>query len=52
MPADVVEEWPVVEAVVVGAVGLGVVGRRHHRHLVAVDSVEAEEELDLVVIEG
>ena len=48
MPADVVEEWPVVEAVVVGAVGLGVVRRRHDGHLVAVDGVEAEEQLHLL----
>ncbi len=47
-PLGVVEELAVVEAVVVGAVRLGVVRRRQHRHLVAVDGVVPEEVLHFV----
>jgi hypothetical protein len=51
-PRDVVQKLPVVEAVVVRAVALGVVRRREDRGLVAVDGVKPEEELDLGGREG
>ena len=46
-PLRVVEEGPVVEPVVVGAVGLRVVGWGQDGHLVAVDRVATEEMLHL-----
>mmetsp|Transcript_15581 Transcript_15581/g.43595 ORF Transcript_15581/g.43595 Transcript_15581/m.43595 type:complete len:240 (-) Transcript_15581:1526-2245(-) len=46
-PRGAVEKLPVVKAVVVRRVGLRVVGGCDGRHLVAVDGVEAEEELHL-----
>ena len=48
LPLGVVEELSQVEAVVVRAVGLGMVGGREHGHLVAVHRVEVEETLDFL----
>lgn len=47
-PACVVEERSEVKAVVVGAVALCMVGRRHCGHLVAVHRVHPEEVLHLL----
>lgn len=47
-PLCVVEEGSEVEAVVVRAVALGVVGRRHRGHLVAIHRVHHEETLHLL----
>lgn len=47
-PACVVEEGSEVVAVVVGAVALGVVGRRHRGHLVTIHRVHHKEALHLL----
>jgi hypothetical protein len=47
-PGDAVKELAVVEAVVVGRVALGVVGGRDGCHLVSVDGVTLEKELNFL----
>lgn len=48
-PLGVVKEGPMVEAVIIGAVRLGVDGRRNHRHFMSVDGVAAIKMFDLEI---
>ena len=47
-PRDVVEKLPMIKAIVIRAVDLGMVGWRQHCHLVTIDGVAAEEMLHFV----
>lgn len=44
-PLDIVEKLTLIKAVVVGAVTLSVIGGGQYRHLVAIDSIQLEEQL-------
>ncbi len=46
-PPRIVEKLAVIEAIVVGRVVLGVIGRRQRRHLVTILRIKAEKALDL-----
>lgn len=47
-PVGAIQEGPVVEPIIVGAVALGVHRRRQHGHLVSIDGIAAKEVLHLV----
>lgn len=46
LPSVIIEERPKIKAIIIGAVGLGVTGRRKNRHFVAIYRVASVEVLD------